>query len=419
MNEHKVSQRRAIEALRSGVPNRYAVRVLGSSQTAIEQRFHERLRGVQDGTTAGGLLIGGDFGSGKSHLLEFLQHRALEQRFVASKVVISKETPLHDPTKVFRAAIGDAVVPGRRGMALKEIASSLHFDSRGYTEFFHWVDTPEAKLNERFAATLYLFEHLRDDLEFSDRIVRFWSGDPIAVGDLRRKLRESGESATWNLSKVSARDLSLQRFRFVAGLIRAAGYAGWVLLFDEVELIGRYSLLQRAKAYAEMARWVVGFESEPLPGLTSVLAITQDFATAVLDQKRDYETIPNRLRARGNAADELTALQAEQGMRILENPQGLMTLEPQSSTALQSAYEKLRRIHGEAYDWEPPDVAGLERRGSRPMRQYVRSWIYEWDLRRLDPSYAPEIEVETIQSDYSEDAELAVPSESDPPQDDV
>jgi hypothetical protein len=40
------------------------------------------------------------------------------------------------------------------------------------------------------------------------------------------------------------------------------------------------------------------------------------------------------------------------------------------------------------------------------MRQYVRTWINEWDLRRLDPSYQPETEVVDISSNYREDPDL-------------
>ena len=46
---------------------------------------------------------------------------------MASKIVISKETPLHDPVKVFRTAAATAIVPGRRGPALAEIANGLDF----------------------------------------------------------------------------------------------------------------------------------------------------------------------------------------------------------------------------------------------------------------------------------------------------
>src|SRR5262245_32285490 len=110
-----IAARRAIEALRAGVPNRDAVLALGCEQPVIEERFREQLQTARESVKAGvqtpGLLIAGDFGTGKSHLLEYLQHIALEERFVCSKVVISKETPLYDPTKFYRSAIRSAVVP--------------------------------------------------------------------------------------------------------------------------------------------------------------------------------------------------------------------------------------------------------------------------------------------------------------------
>src|SRR4051794_5148189 len=104
----RIESRRTIEALRSGVPSRDAVRTLGSVQPEIEGRFRDKLETLYGGTTSGGLLFGGDFGTGKSHLLEYLQHVALEQGFVVTKIVISKETPLYDPVKVFRTAIANA-----------------------------------------------------------------------------------------------------------------------------------------------------------------------------------------------------------------------------------------------------------------------------------------------------------------------
>ncbi len=50
------------------------------------------------------------------------------------------------------------------------------------------------------------------------------------------------------------------------------------------------------------------------------------------------------------------------------------------------------------------------------MRQYVRSWINEWDLVRLDPSFLPQTEVINIATDYREDS--ALESTADPLDDD-
>jgi hypothetical protein len=48
------------------------------------------------------------------------------------------------------------------------------------------------------------------------------------------------------------------------------------------------------------------------------------------------------------------------------------------------------------------------------MRQYIRSWINEWDLRRLDPAYNPQTAIETIGSDYTEDEDLISAGDGDP-----
>jgi len=409
-----VERRRALEALRAGVPNRDAVTVLGSMQQGVEDRFSQLMGAVRelpDGPPPGGMLIGGGFGTGKSHVLEHLAHVALSDGFVVSKVVISKETPLHDPAKVFRAAIEQAMVPGRPGSAIDEVAAGLQFDSAGYRELYRWAHQEDAPVDSRFAATLFLHEYGRGDEEFTDRIVRFWAGDPLPVADLRRRLKEAGAAATYRLAGIKERDLFRQRFRFASRLIQAAGYTGWVVLLDEAELIGRYSTLQRAKSYAELARWVRGDRDDPAAPIAAVLTTVDDFETQVLVGKNDVDLIPKRLRAKGTLEDELLAGQAEIGMRIIERDQ--VQLQPPGREELDRTYTQLKQIHSEAYGWNPPDVPGLERLPSNRMRQYVRAWINEWDLRRLDPSYQPEISVAGLEVDLTTDSETDLGGEGE------
>jgi hypothetical protein len=401
-----IARRRAIEALRSGVPSRDAVAVLGSGQTAIEDRFGE-LRDAAASRHAGGLMLGGGFGAGKSHLLEHLARLAVDDGFTVSRVVISKETPLHDPVKVFRAAADTAVTAAGGGPAIAEAAAELDLDARGYAELLRWASSPAAQLNERFPATLELFARLRDvDAEFADTIVRFWSGDPIGTAELRRRFREIGPARPV-FSPVSARELGLQRIRFAAKLLAATGSAGWVILFDEVELIGRYSLLQRAKSYAEIARWTRG-EHAGAP-IAAVLAMTDDFEAAVITGKDDRAQVPAKLRAKDTTEAAELAGAAEAGMRIIEREMTLLT--PPDAAELDQAYTRLKQLHAEAFGWQPPDVAGLERLGATRMRQYVRAWINEWDLIRLDPQYRPHTETVDVVSDYREDATLEEASE--------
>ena len=421
----QVARRRAIEALRSGVPSWDAVAMLGSGQPEAEDRFTALLdriatRGVGSAGEWGGdrrghageprgLLLGGGFGGGKSHLLTHFGHLAMQAGFVVSTVVISKETPLHDPAKAFRAAIDAAVDPGRAHGALARAAALLDADTPRYAELTRWVNSPASNLDERFAATLLCHERLRGGEvpgsdETTDALVRFWGGDPLRISDLRRALRSVGAAGLFNFAPVSARDLARQRFRFAAALMRAAGHEGWIVLFDEVELIGRYSLLQRGRSYAELGRWLSGTGADREVPLAAVFAMTDDFEAAVLSGKNDREDLPGKLRAKQTPEWDETAALAEAGMRRIEND--MILLEPPDAAELDRTYAVLKRLHGDAIGWSPPDVVGLERLGATRMRQYVRAWINEWDLVRLDPEFSPQTVAIDISSDYREDADL-------------
>jgi hypothetical protein len=409
----RLGARRAIEALRAGVPDRDAVLALGSAQPHVEERFWQQLQAApadfaREEQTPG-LLIAGDFGAGKSHLLGYLQHLALQQNFVVSKVVISKETPLYDPTKLYRAALETAVVPGRRGAALAEIAASLDFAGPGYAELVRWAGQPESGVNSRFPATLFLYERVKD-AEIRDRIVSLWSGDPLNVSEIRSWLRAHDAAAAYRLERVSGKELPFQRFHFATRLIRAAGFAGWALLVDEVELIGRYSFMARARSYAALARWAGRLEGEAYPGLVTVFAITSDFDLEVLEHRNDMETVPGKLRASGLDPERLLASQAECGMRLIKRE--AVPLRAPDRGTIEHTKELVRQLHARAYGWEPPALGEADELGLR-MRQHVRRWINEWDLLRDDPAYTPRTVVSEIHLDYAERPELETPLEEE------
>jgi len=404
----RLEARRAVEALRSGVPSAAAVRALGSGQPALEARFRELLEtsksAARTGRQSAGLLFGGGFGEGKSHLLSFFEHLALRAGFASSRVVISKETPLHDPTKLLASAVESLRTPDRVGRGLEEAAIELR-KRRGSPEYVVLEEAlaADGAFNSRFPATLEVYERSGSEPDVSDRIVRFWSGDKLGVTELRRWLRELGRGQAHALTAIRARELALQTFSFVPLLLRAAGLHGWVLLIDEVELIGQYTPLQRGRAYAELARWL-GSGDEERPGLATVAALTNDFVPAVLVEKGDQDRIGPLLEAR----DPEVARLAERGMRLIRAAE---LLAPVGDEVRQRTYATLRQLHGRAYAWSPPDVAWPEALGTTAMRTYVRAWINAWDVRRLYPEVeAPEYEIERITTDYGEQAAIEEPA---------
>jgi len=409
----QVSARRAIEALRAGVPNRDAVASLGCSAQEVLTVFGARLQELQESLTTGrpprGMLIAAEFGGGKSHVLEYLSHKGRQGNFAVSKVVISKETQLFDPLKVFRAAVESLMCEDVVGDALRDIAvSRLSTKSPKFAELNLWLR--ESGLNSRFSATTWLFEQVGADTEMQDELIGFWGGSAIAVAYLRGGLKQTGAAKLFVLEKIGIKELARQRFTFMARLLHAAGYDGWVILLDELELMGRYTVLQRGRAYAELNRLLGLTDDLAVPGLLTVGAVTADYAGEVINEKDDRNQIGFRFRSRGDLESDLTAALAESAMDAIERE--LLRLREPSQSDLANVLFRLSEIYATAYNCAPAELDSSFKTGQQ-MREYVRSWITTWDLNRVAPSYEPEIELERISDDYSEDALLEKAVEED------
>lgn len=411
----QIGAQRALEALRNGVPNRDAVRKLGCMQPVALDAFKERLDRLKDWGPgddppfAEGMLIAGGFGTGKSHTLAAFAEDALAQGFVVSKVVISKETPLHDLAKLYVAAVREARLPEGRGALLHELALRLNGgETEGWAGAFReWAmrDQPVGMIAASVAV------HARwqaQDSELHDKLVDFWSGERLGVKDIRDALKSIGMAKAYDVRVVPVAELAPVRFEFAARLIRAAGFKGWVLLLDEVELIGRYSLLQRAKGYATLARLMGAVPGDLMKGLVCVAAVTDDFALHVLEERRDREKIPAKMKARVDAKSHDLAAMASAGMDLLQTKP--ITLNPPNDDTLQTSYARVRAIYKDAYGGVGANGFGAEREAHRAMRSYVRRWISNWDLERLYPTSRRQAEEVSVKIDYTEDAELAAES---------
>ena len=402
-----VEARRVVEGLRAGVPNRYVVTALGCMQPEVEGRFRRMLEATQQNITTGpcprGMVIEGEFGSGKSHVLEYLQNLALEANFICSRIVISKETPLYHPVRLFYSAIESAVIPNKRGEVFSEIAGQCDVWTPRYKNLVAWANNPESHIDSRFAATLLLYERMSSDMELGHRMTRFWTGDPIGIGDLKKYLQEAGFGGQYTFGRVTAAELALQRFQFASRLMQAAGYAGWILLIDEVELIGRYSVNQRAKSYGEVARLMNMTDGQQLPGLGTVLALTNDFRAEVLEKKGDAIKLPEKLRAKQTDADLSLAEKAEKGMGLLQSQR--IPLGHQSSDMIREAHQIIRELHLKGHGWHMWNNVSEAEVNILPgtsMRKYVKSWVTQWDCLRFYPGEECEIEVSTWKPSYEE-----------------
>jgi P-loop Domain of unknown function (DUF2791) len=405
--------RTAIEALRAGVPNRAAIRQMGTEQTDIEHAFETALAAAWPDTgrapaeiALAGLGMAGGFGTGKSHLLGYLAEVARQQGFVVSRVVVSKETPLSHPGHVLAAALRDAALPDRPDAPIAACVAALRERPEALDAMEAAVNTPDAGFAPIFAACLFLIRRASTPPEMLRRIARMWAGEKVSIPAFRQALVAAGAARMFSLKAVAAAELTDQLTRFVPLLFRAAGYAGWCILLDEVELIGRYTPLQRALSYAWLGAWLGLDGKRRFPGIVSAYAITDDFVAAVINARLDSEKVPERLTLKGRADEAMLALS---GIRHIERTVLQHRLLSPTPDDLAACHDKVQRLYSAAYGWPAPPLPPAERTSSRTMRQYIKGWITQWDLLRLVGGVGGALVDDRIVTNYAEDVILAEP----------
>jgi hypothetical protein len=417
MTPEKVDQLRAIECLRGGVPSRSIATYMPPKQVDIRERFESIITNISLGMNLAGersALIEGNFGTGKSHWLDYFKSEALANGFICSSIALNKETPLHDIAKIFRECVDVSSVGGVVGSAIRQIASSYDTNKApGFREMCRWAKQACAEdiLDRRLAESLLLFDRTNEE-EVRALLLREWMGFPMKVADFRNLLRQFGESDLSGITRPSNSNY-LQRFDFVSRLLVSAGYKGWIILIDEIEVVAKYSLLQRAKSYSNIAQLFGTAENAPrFVGVVGT--ITTDYVSEVLRgvSKNDMRQIPQKY---GQGKNQKYLSNAVIGMNHIDSKRILMQTPKLQEVA--EAYHSVAELYSQAYnDWETPDVFGQHEYSSTGrMRQYIRSWINAWDLRRIysHETKSTDIIIEDVLTTYEEDLDI----QSDIPED--
>jgi hypothetical protein len=389
MSPEMTLARSAIESLRSGVPSRDAVAQLGTTQHDVRERFEEAMDALAEGQEASPILISATFGAGKTHLLEYLQTLAEQEGFVTSYAVISPEMPLGNAHMVVKALSEAARAPGQTGKAMRALAAGLKTDSDAYRALQAWAR--DANIDDRFRALLHLYEAFRADEEFRVQILNDFEGRPLLKTILKNRLKQINEAAAYDLSGPRNALLAHDRIRLLAQFFRACGCKGWVILFDEMERVAKFSLNQRLAAYSELGWWCDAAEqtgSALLPVFTTASGFV---AESVMGGTHDEQ----RLTSGGYMQDERDQ-RARRGIELLKAP---FRLESPTLEQEEEIKYRVKAIYEAAYDVTAPSLSDARRDVRTSIRSEIRRWITLWDLHRYYPTYRAEVAVEDLHFD--------------------
>jgi hypothetical protein len=254
-------------------------------------------------------LVVGDYGSGKSHFLYCLRDRAWERNFAVSKVDLSpRESPYDDQRRVY-AAVASSIIWHELG--------DLGEDERGLSRFLegtlrrivtpHGLDLADAgaaeppdlrallqtlettqvdSLSFHKAIQGYLNALLRGQEIRQESLGRWLQGEEVSPEDMR-DLRSIG--VTEKINKNNA----FKMLRSLCQVVRALGYSGLALLFDEGDRM--LSVGGRSEKVAtDNLREVIDRCREDLPGAMFVYAVPPAFITDIVPK---YPALQQRVQS--------------------------------------------------------------------------------------------------------------------------
>ncbi len=383
MTGERLSARRAIEALRAGVPGLAAVKELGTTQTAIEETFRDRLWKVAEGQGAPVLVLEADFGGGKSHLLRYLQSIAADDGFVTSFAVLGPELPLGNAQVVLKALAASSEAPGREGRALRALASGFRTDGPQFAGLRAWAR--DADINDRFKALLHLYEEQRDE-HFRLQAIGDFEGTPTNRTEIARRLKEIGQLSAYAL-KGAPRNAMLahDRLRVLAHFYQACTGKGWVIFFDEFERLAQFTARQQISALHELGWWGQQCLTSALPVVFVLTAATGHLEQVIQD-------LQNRLSV-GSDSDTQAAGAA---LALLRES---VALKPADDAELAGIQFKVKGIYERAYGCQVAATPATRREAGRTIRNEIRRWITQWDLRRYDPTYRSHVTADEVPMD--------------------
>ncbi len=226
-----------LEALRLGVVPAQGV----EDYTVARDRELGNLGGMLD-DRGGCRVLWGDYGSGKTHLLEAAEQLALERGFATARVTLDpRENALHQPLRLYRRIADSLRTPDQVGAGLdwlfeQLLESSAHYDWDGgrASRFF----SPYLQVRRRGAALTRL---VRD----------YVAGEPVNVEEINHVAARAGWRGQRMLCMSDFRTYGRMYIHLVGTLaswFADAGLQGLVLLFDEVERVEALSPVDRRYA---------------------------------------------------------------------------------------------------------------------------------------------------------------------------
>ena len=335
---------RVVEALRTGVaPGRWAHLYSIGRTTELAQVDGDLERAKSGGAVR---VFLGDYGTGKTHMLDLVKERALNENYVVARAVLDEsEVCPSNPQRVYRALIDGLAYPDcedAEGLYhLFERAVDMHryfaqpkdlrISGEAETELFESADREWLRnlfsrerccRHEYLTPALLYFERLTSpELRslpgtdaYIDDLLNYIEGRSVTSNkDLNDRLRAYTRINPGHIFAVRDQKTLAHLYAYILGgiaaLARAAGYSGLVILLDEAEMTSLLSYQAQ-----ELAAYLFGYYAAMAVGQDGVCF---DVDSAPKGGQRIHRSFNPVFREESNVYCVFAMTNEEHGKRLL------------------------------------------------------------------------------------------------------
>lgn len=369
----------AIESLRAGIPTRLSTRELPDLRENIINKIREDLKKIQNGEIPSGRLIWGQYGQGKTHMLTMVEHIALDMNFAVSRVSLSREVSCHNLFKFYTRVAPRIMTPDSAAYGIHRILNKKRASALADTPIQN-PDRYKHPLPESIFETFFYTDGEEQHRLYSDLM-----GERVPLPEFKRIYKLSRPAlAPPKFDTFKQAEHATAYFGLLADIAKFCGYNGWVILIDEVELIGRLGKVSRLNAYQNL-NWLLNWSGEhvyPIYTLAASATRLQD-DTWFGKKNNDRDIMPELAQER---FDEKEKWKIESFFLNAISPQCLTVL-PATDEELAQLIDKVSLLHNKAYSWQSNlDSFELIKRlksQSRTVRTYIRAALESLDIQYL------------------------------------
>ena len=268
-----------IGALRRGTVPAAGLEHLAVGLDVLGPAIEEELDAVRTGRACF-KAVRGEYGSGKTFFGRWIQERARSRGFAASEVQINEtETPLHRLETVYRRVVERLGTQDSPSGAFRSVIDGWFFaleqdvladasvapdDSQALlrlsTELMESRLAHISRVAPAFSAALRAYRQALANGEHgvADGLIAWLSGQPNVAAGIKRVAGIKGDIDHFAASN------------FLAGLLailRDSGFAGLLIVLDEVETLQRMRADTREKGLNALRQWIDELDAGRFPGL--------------------------------------------------------------------------------------------------------------------------------------------------------